>query len=186
MSLCRRRKIDCILPLPVKGSTDSAYRVAPALRGRAEPLARHLRRELGDAAVVVDARRDPERDGRRPRPTHRGGPLGPGVIRCNDLGDRAAGDRRRAVRGVAARRADWLDRGHAAGREAVARVKELYDRVRTAVDDWRCFPVIGGSKKAGRPPSATQNRADVSKTRRIASPRVARLLRSFVACRAAK
>ena len=61
----------------------------------------------------------------------------PGAARDGHLGDRASGDRGGAVRGAAGRRArlSALDRGHSAGREAVERVKELYDRVRTAVDE---------------------------------------------------
>ena len=61
----------------------------------------------------------------------------PDAARGGHLGDRAPGDRGGAVRGAAGRRArlSALDRGHSAGREAVEQVKELYDRVRTAVDE---------------------------------------------------
>ena len=61
----------------------------------------------------------------------------PGTARGDHLGDRAPGDRGGAVRGAAGRRArlSALDRGQSAGREAVERVKELYDRLRTAVDE---------------------------------------------------
>ena len=115
----------------------AAQGLAPAPGGRPEPLARHLWRELGDAALAVDAHRGPDRDGRRPRPGYRGGTPDPGAARDGHLGDRASGDRGGAVRGAAGRRArlSALDRGHSAGREAVERVKELYDRVRTAVDE---------------------------------------------------
>ena len=42
----------------------------------AEPLTRHIRRKLGDDAVVVDAHPSPDRDGHRPRRRHRGWPGG--------------------------------------------------------------------------------------------------------------
>ena len=111
--------------------------MAPAPGGRPEPLARYLRRKLGDDALVVDAHPGADPDGRRPRPGYRGGTPDPGAARGDHLGDHASGDRGGAVRGAAGRRArqSALDRGHSAGREAVERVKELYDRVRTAVDE---------------------------------------------------
>ena len=58
-------------------------------------------------------------------------------LEADHLGDRASGDRGGAVRGAAGRRAGLSapEGGHPAGRETVERVKELYDRVRTAVDE---------------------------------------------------
>ena len=111
--------------------------MAPAPGGRPEPLAWHLRRELGDDALAVDAHPGPDPDGRRPRSGHRGSPPDSDAARGGHLGDRASGDRGGAVRGAAGRRArlSALDSGHSAGREAVERVKEFYDRVRTAVDE---------------------------------------------------
>ena len=55
-----------------------AQGLAPAPGGRPEPLARHLRRELGDDALAVDAHPGPDPDGRRPRSGHRGSPPDPG------------------------------------------------------------------------------------------------------------
>ena len=68
---------------------------------------------------------------------HQGGSSDSGAARGGHLGDRAPGDRRGAVRGAADRYAgpSALDRGRAACREAVERVKELYDRAGTAVDE---------------------------------------------------
>ena len=65
------------------------------------------------------------------------GPPYPGAARSDHLGDRAPGDRGRAVRGAAGRLPGLsaLEGARSAGREAVERVKELYDRVGTAVDD---------------------------------------------------
>ena len=54
-----------------------AQRLAPAPGGRPEPLAWHLRRELGDDALAVDAHPGPDPDGRRPRSGHRGKPARP-------------------------------------------------------------------------------------------------------------
>ena len=109
----------------------AAERVAPAPGSRPEPLARHLRRELGDDALAVDAHTGADPDGRRPRRGHRGGPPDAGAARGDHLGDRAPGDRGGAVRSAADRRAGLsaLDRGHSTGREAVERVREIYDRV---------------------------------------------------------
>ena len=114
-----------------------AQRLAPAPGGRPEPLAWHLRRELGDDALAVDAHPGPDPDGRRPRSGHRGSPPDPDAARGGHLGDHAPGDRGGAVRGAAGRRAgrSTLDRGRPACLEAVEQVKELYDRVRTAVDE---------------------------------------------------
>ena len=94
-----------------------AQGLAPAPGRRPEPLARHLRRELGDDALAVGAH--------------------PGPARGDHLGDHASGDRGGAVRGAAGRRArlSALDRGQSAGSEAVEQVRELYDRVRTAIDE---------------------------------------------------
>ena len=114
-----------------------AQRLAPAPGGRPEPLAWHLRRELGDDALAVDAHPGPDPDGRRPRSGHRGSPPDPDAARGGHLGDHAPGDRGGAVRGAAGRRAgrSTLDRGRPACLEAVEQVKEFYDRVRTAVDE---------------------------------------------------
>ena len=46
--------------------------LATAAGGRAEPLARFLRRKLGDDAVVVEEHPEPDRDPRRTEPGHRG------------------------------------------------------------------------------------------------------------------
>ena len=114
-----------------------AQRLAPAPSSRPEPLAWHLRRELGDDALAVDAHPGPDPDGRRPRSGHRGSPPDPDAARGGHLGDHAPGDRGGAVRGAAGRRAgrSTLDRGRPACLEAVEQVKEFYDRVRTAVDE---------------------------------------------------
>ena len=114
-----------------------AQGLAPAPGGRPEPLAWHLRRELGDDALAVDAHPGPDPDGRRPRSGHRGSPPDPDAARGGHLGDHAPGDRGGAVRGAAGRRAgrSTLDRGRPACLEAVEQVKEFYDRVRTAVDE---------------------------------------------------
>ena len=63
----------------------AAQGVAPAAGDRPEPLARYLRRKLGDDALAVDAHRDPDRDGRRTwartsrRPETDAGPAGGGA-----------------------------------------------------------------------------------------------------------
>ena len=108
-----------------------AQGLAPAPGGRPEPLARHLRRELGDDALAVDAHPGPGRDGRRSRSGHRGGAPDLGTARDEHLGDRAPRDRGGAVRGAAGRLPGLsaVEGARSAGREAVERVKELYDRV---------------------------------------------------------
>ena len=45
----------------------------PPPGGRPEPLSRHLWRELGDAALAVDAHPGPDPDGRRPHTGYREG-----------------------------------------------------------------------------------------------------------------
>ena len=48
-----------------EGARVAAQGVAPAPDRRPEPLARFLRRKLGDDAVVVEEHPNPDRDGRR-------------------------------------------------------------------------------------------------------------------------
>ena len=64
----------------------AAKRLAPAPGSRPEPLAWHLRRELGDDALAVDAHPGPDPDGRRPRSGHRGSPPDPDAARGRALG----------------------------------------------------------------------------------------------------
>ena len=79
----------------------AAQGLAPTAGGRPEPLARHLRRELGDDALVVGAHPVQHRDRRRPRIPHRAGTPDAGPDRGGNLGDYASGDRGRAHRGAA-------------------------------------------------------------------------------------
>ena len=118
------------------GERPAEARVGPAPGDRPEPFSRYQRRQLGDDALVVEEHRTPDRDlGDRER-ANRAGARNPGRDRGDDLGRDAAGDRRGAVRGATDRHAGLsaLQLGRAACREAVERVKELYDRTRTAVD----------------------------------------------------
>ena len=98
----------------------------------------------------------PDPDDRRPRTGHRGGPRDADGPRSGHLGDRAPGDRGEAVRGAAGRRAGRpaMEGGRSAGREAVGRVKEFYDRVRIAVDDG-----LAGVVRAVRADAAAARRA---------------------------
>ena len=136
---------------------DAAARVAVAPGGRPEPLSRHLRRELGGDALAVDGHRVEGRDAGRVDHGHRTGPRDAGRDRGDDLGAGAAGDRRGAVRGAAGRHVEQsaLDRGRAACLEAVERVKDLYDRVRTAVDE-----SLAGVVRAVRAGADAARRAD--------------------------
>ena len=111
-------------------------RLAPAPGGRSEPLSRYLRRQLGDDALVVGEHREPDQDRGRAQRQNRAGPRDLGAARGDDVGRDAEPDRRGAVRGAAGRFAgpSALESGRAACRDAVERVKELYDRIRTAAD----------------------------------------------------
>ena len=116
-----------------------------------------LRRELGPDAVAVEPHRKPHRDeGRVPGGDQRATP------------HRRAGSRRRRGAWFSTRERrggefvvlpagvapeSTLDRGRAACRAAIQRVKELYDRVRTAVDerlDRAVEAVRSGDGAAGR------------------------------------
>ena len=136
---------------------DPPTRVAVAVGGRPEPLSRHLRRELGGDALAVDGDRVEGRDAGRVDGGHRAGPPDADRDRGDDVGAGAPGDRRRAVRGAAGRHAgsSVLDRGRAACLEAVERVKELYDRARTAVDE-----SLAGVVRAVRAGADAARRAD--------------------------
>ena len=104
----------------------AAEGLAPAPRGRPEPFSRVQRRELGDDALVVEEHRSPARGNGNAEPAGRG----------DDLGRDAAGDRGGSVRGAAVRHTGQsaLDRARSACREAIERVRELYDRLGTAAD----------------------------------------------------
>ena len=139
------------------GSRDAPAGVALAAGGRPEPLSRHLRRELGGDALTVDGHRVEGRDAGRGERGHRAGPRDADRDRGDDVGAGAAGDRRGAVRGAAGGLAaqSALDRGRAACLEAVERVKDLYDRVRTAVDE-----SLAGVVRAVRAGADAARRAD--------------------------
>ena len=138
-------------------SRDAPAGVALAAGGRPESLSRHLRRELGGDALAVDGHRVEGRDAGRVERGHRAGPPDADRDRGDDLWVGADGDRRGAVRraagGLATQSA--LDRGRAGGLEAVERVRELYDRVRTAVDE-----SLAGVVRAVRAGADAARRAD--------------------------
>ena len=71
-----------------------------AAGGRPEPLARHLRRELGNDALAVGEHPVQHRDRRCARIPHRAGAPVAGPDRGGNLEDYAPGDRGRAVRGA--------------------------------------------------------------------------------------
>ena len=111
--------------------------LAPASRGRPEPLPRYLRRQLGDDALAVEDHRLPVRDPDGGQHTDRAGARDPGRDGGDDLGRRVAGDRRGAVRDAARPHSgpSGVHDGRAALLEAVERVRrELRDRLGTAVD----------------------------------------------------
>ena len=78
--------------------------VAPARGGGPESLSGHLRRQLGDDALVVDADREPAPGPGDPQRGHRAGPRDLDAVRDEDVAHRAARNRRREVR----RAAPWL------------------------------------------------------------------------------
>ena len=115
------------------GRTDQGRaerRVAPDHGGGPERLGGYLRRRLGGDAMVVDEHREPARRPGDSQPGRRADPPDLGAVGGDGLAHRVPRNRRRAVRRVAG----WLDgvsaldRGRAACREAVERVRELYDR----------------------------------------------------------
>ena len=122
------------------GDRADARRAAPGLAtpsgGRPEPFYRYQRRQLGDDALVVEEHRTPDRGTGDAEPANRGGPLDVGRDRGDDLGRDAAGDRGGSVRGAAVRHTGQsaVDRARSACREAIERVRDLYDRVGKAVD----------------------------------------------------
>ena len=115
---------------------DAAESLAEAPGGRPEPFSRVQRRELGDDALVVEEHRSADRGTGDAEPAGRAGTLDAGRDRGGDLGRDAAGDRGGAVRGAAV----WntgqsaLDRARSACREAIERVRKLYDRLGTPAD----------------------------------------------------
>ena len=110
--------------------------VAPAADRRRGSLARHLRRELGDDAVVVEEHSGPDRGHRTGEHRDRGRARDDRRDRGDDVGRGAAGSQRGAVRDAAAWHAgpDGLHRGRAALRRAVEKVRRLHDRIGEAVD----------------------------------------------------
>jgi len=121
------------------GRTDAhvaAEGLAKAADLRPEPLARHLRRKLGDDAVVVEEHPSPDQDGGRIGLRYRGDPADSRENRDGRLEDRAAEDRGRAGRGAAVGDAGQtaLDLARTACLKAIKRARKLYDRVGGAVD----------------------------------------------------
>ena len=118
------------------GARAATEGLATAPGGRPEPFSRNQRRQLGDDALVVEKHRTPDRGLGEAEPASRGGTLDVGRDRGDDLGRDAAGNRGGAVRGAAVRHTGQsaLDRARSACREAIERVRDLYDRVGTAVD----------------------------------------------------
>ena len=123
---------------------------------RPDDLWGHRRRELGTDRVVVEQHREPYQDaGRSP-----GGDRGATPYRREAQGeDLGLGSPRKQggaeVRGTAQRDAQGsaLDRGRAACRVAIERVKELYDRARETLDrrlESALRAVRAGAKAAGR------------------------------------
>jgi len=117
------------VPVAVEGLAKAADR-------RPEPLARHLRRKLGDDAVAVDAHPSPDRDGSRIGLRHRGGPVDARAHGDGRLSDRTSEDRGRASRGAVGGNAGQtaLDLARAACLKAIKRARKLYERVGGAVD----------------------------------------------------
>ena len=112
--------------------------LAPASRGRHEPLPRYLRRQLGNDALVVEEHRRAVRDLDGGERADRAGARDLGRDAGGDLGRGVAGDQRGAVRGAARQRSEpsGIHHGRAALHEAVDRVRRrLHDRLGTAVDD---------------------------------------------------
>ena len=129
--------------------------VAPSVGGGPERLSRYVRRHLGDDALVVDEHREPAPGPGHPQRGHRAGPPDPDAAPHDDVARGAARNRRRTVRRAAGRLAGLsaLDRGRAACGEAVERVRELYGRATTAVDDGLAAvvrAVRAGADAAGR------------------------------------
>ena len=114
----------------------TAEGVAPAADRRGGSLTRHLRRKLGDDAVVVAAHPSPDRDGHRTGLRHRGGSADAREDGGGRLADRISEDQGRAGRGAVGGDAGQtaLDLARTACRKAVKRVRKLYERVGTAVD----------------------------------------------------
>ena len=124
--------------------------------GRPEPFSRYQRRKLGDDALVVEEHRAPDRDTGEGEPAGRGGPLNVGRDRGDDSGRDAARERGGSVRGGEVRHTgeSTLDRARSACREAIERVRDLYDRFGTPVDGG-----IGGVVRAVRDGTAAAIRA---------------------------
>ena len=110
--------------------------VAPAADRRPEPLARFLRRKLGDDALVGVEHPRPDREAGDGERANRGGARDAGGTGGGHMGDRAPGDQGGTLRGAAIRDTGGpgLEGAGPSGREAVEQVKELYERVGTAVD----------------------------------------------------
>ena len=111
--------------------------VAAERGDRSVSLSRHLGRELRPDAMVCQPDPEPHRDAvgtriRDPRgaPDHR-------ADRANHVGRETRRGQRPALRDPAGEhpRKSALEHGRTTYRQAIERVKELYDRVRTAVDE---------------------------------------------------
>ena len=103
-----------------------------------EPLAGHLRRELGADAVAVVQHHESARDAGRAGPADQGAGADASEDRGQNVGRRVQPGQQRAVPDPAAGRGaiDWLESWKQAGREAWEKLRGAYDRAREAVGGW--------------------------------------------------
>ena len=173
----------------------AAEDLAKAADRRPEPLARHLRRKLGDDAVVVEQHTSPDRVGSRIGLRHRGDPTDARADGGEHLADRISEDEGRKGRGAVGGDAGQtaLDLARAACRKAVKRVRKLYDRIRGPVDGG-LEEVVGAVRdgtaaaiRTGRSLAAASRAADrgerhleaANRAARRASDRLDRVLRDI-------
>lgn len=143
-------------PAEPAADRDQRESLAEAVPVGPEPLAGHLRRELGADAVPVEQPGEPASDARPVVAADRGAAPDARAVRGADLGAAAApGQERRALSGAAERpeTRNRLEGWRQASREAFERLRGFYDRVREAAAGriraaWEA--ISGGYAAAGR------------------------------------
>lgn len=156
-------------------SPDTA-RMAEAVGAVPEPLAGHLRRELGADAVAVSQHAEQTRDAGSAGAADRAAAPDAGADRSTDMGRGDAPGQQRPIFDTAAGRGagHWLDvwagAAAAAGSKAWERLRGAYDRAREAIGRWIAETVravragheaAGGAELALATASASLGRAGV-------------------------
>lgn len=120
-----------------KPQEEASKGLGEVVSDRVEPLSRHLRRELGDDAIFFEQSSIKSGSKRSTGIGNSGTTAGPEQNRSKDVGRDFQREQEWSVSGPSEGddSPNWLDRWRTRSRKAIGKVRDLYDRTRTAIDD---------------------------------------------------